>query len=55
MVKKIRKALAICLAIVLCMSLIPATVFAAPETATTTDEQGLTVVTVKDTVTEVDE
>ena len=55
MVKKIRKVLTICLAAVLCMSLIPATVFAEPETTTTVDEQGLTVVTVKDTVTEIDE
>ncbi len=54
MVKKIRKALAICLAIVLCMSLIPATIFA-DGTTVETDENGLTVTTTTNTATETDE
>ena len=54
MVKKIRKVMAICLAIVLCMSLVPATVFA-DGTTVETNEEGLTVTTTTKTTEETDE
>ncbi|MBQ4061769.1 MAG: Cys-Gln thioester bond-forming surface protein, partial [Christensenellaceae bacterium] len=54
MVKKIRKAMVICLAIVLCMSLIPATVFA-DGTTVEINEEGLTVTTTTKTTEETDE
>ena len=54
MVKKIRRVLAICLAVVLCMSLVPATVFA-DGTTVETDAEGLTVTTTQKTTSTTDE
>ena len=54
MVKKIRRVLAICLAVVLCMSLVPATVFA-DGTTVETDAEGLTVTTTQETTSTTDE